>query len=337
MKSPPSTPCRPLGPIGLPETRVTRPGAPVPPPSRPRAGFPTRSKLHSIARVTASLSDTLHGIADSRIERYLDQRVHDLASKLSRQQRAITGDRVHLSAVHKRAPDVVQGGPRSEQEIIPLRDEQGAYLFLIGIKSELQSHQISRGRRRRIQENFAEQADCWSGISRICRKIDSRVNVRIDTQPPGYGSEPHLDFIVTDLDGMLARLCGPDRKIIRLRDKRGIYLFLIEITAITKYLAAPTADPGEFARPDCWSGISEICWNIDSQVLRADRRSRRPGLGGARLRRPLRRFARSDRVAGAAGTRHDLNCVPPYIEIPLLEIEFGVAILRRWQFIPYRC
>src|ERR1700720_2697959 len=44
----------------------------------------------------------------------------------------------------------------------------------------------------------------------------------------------------------LAQLCGPDRKIIRLRDKRGIYLFLIEITAITKYLAAPTADPGEF-------------------------------------------------------------------------------------------
>ena len=42
---------------------------------------------------------------------------------------------------------------------------------------------------------------------------------------------------MTDLDGMLARLCGPDRKIIRLRDKRGIYLFLIEITAITKYLA----------------------------------------------------------------------------------------------------
>jgi hypothetical protein len=107
------------------------------------------------------------------------------------------------------------------------------------------SPNISR-RRRRIQENFAEQADCWSGISRICRKIDSRVNVRIDTQPPGYGSEPHLDFIVTDLDGMLARLCGPDRKIIRLRDNRGIYLFLIEITAITKYLAAPTADPGEF-------------------------------------------------------------------------------------------
>jgi hypothetical protein len=35
------------------------------------------------------------------------------------------------------------------------------------------------------------------------------VNVRIDTQPPGHGSEPHLDFIVTDLDGMLAQLCGP--------------------------------------------------------------------------------------------------------------------------------
>ena len=34
-------------------------------------------------------------------------------------------------------------------------------------------------------------------------------------------------------------------------------------------------------------------------MLRADRRSRRPGLGGARLRRPLRRSARSDRVAGA--------------------------------------
>src|SRR5580704_11645800 len=48
-------------------------------------------------------------------------------------------------------------------------------------------------------------------------------------------------------------------------------------------------------------------------------RSRRLGLGGARLRRPLRRSARSDRVAGAAGTRHDLNCVPRYIEIPYLK------------------
>src|ERR1700732_3512353 len=50
-------------------------------------------------------------------------------------------------------------------------------------------------------------------------------------------------------DACPTRLCGPHRKIIRLKDKRGIYLFLIEITAITaitKYLAAPTADPGEF-------------------------------------------------------------------------------------------
>ena len=30
MKSPPGTLCRPLGPIGLPETRVTRPGGPAP-------------------------------------------------------------------------------------------------------------------------------------------------------------------------------------------------------------------------------------------------------------------------------------------------------------------
>ena len=34
------------------------------------------------------------------------------------------------------------------------------------------------------------------------------MNVRIDTQPPGYGSEPHLDFIVTDLDEVVGRLCG---------------------------------------------------------------------------------------------------------------------------------
>src|ERR1700730_4247609 len=51
--------------------------------------------------------------------------------------------------------------------------------------------------------------DCRSGISRICWKIDSRANVRTDTQPPGHGSEPYLDFVVTDLDGMLAQLCGP--------------------------------------------------------------------------------------------------------------------------------
>src|ERR1700719_2029442 len=162
-------------------------------------------------------------------------------------------------------------------------------------------YQISRGRRRRIQENFAEQADCWSGISKICRKIDSRVNVRIDTQPPGYGSEPHLDFIVdrsrrdacptlrprpenNPVKGQARNLFIPDRNYCHYQISRG-------------------ADGGSRrilrSRPDCWSGISEICWNIDSQVLRADRRSRRPGLGGARLRRPLRRSARSDRVAGA--------------------------------------
>src|SRR5580700_4328424 len=130
-----------------------------------------------------------------------------------------------------------------ERKIIPLRDERGA-LFIRD--RNYGHHQISRGRRARSTRILPSRPDCLSGISKICRKISSRVNVRIDTQPPGYGSEPHLDFIVTDLDGMLARLCGPDRKIIRLRDKRGIYLFLIEITAITKYLAAPTADPGEF-------------------------------------------------------------------------------------------
>src|ERR1700730_9454627 len=62
---------------------------------------------------------------------------------------------------------------------------------------------------RPIQENFAERPDCLNGISRICWKIDSRANVRTDTQPPGHGSEPHLDFVVTDLDGMLAQPCGP--------------------------------------------------------------------------------------------------------------------------------
>src|SRR5580704_13065817 len=174
------------------------------------------------------------------------------------------------------------------------------------------SPNISR-RRRRIQENFAEQAGCWSGISRICRKIDSRVNVRIDTQPPGYGSEPHLDFIVTDLDGMLARLCGPDRKIIRLRDKRGIYLFLIEITAITKYLA--DADGGSRrilrSRPDCGAEFPKYAGISTPRCFVQTGAAVGPGLG-------------------ALVTRHDLNCVPPYIEIPLVEIEFGVAILRRW-------
>jgi hypothetical protein len=56
-------------------------------------------------------------------------------------------------------------------------------------------------------------------------------------------------------EALQTQLCGPDRKIIRLRDKHGIYLFLIEITAITKYLA--DADGGSRrilrSRPDCWS------------------------------------------------------------------------------------
>jgi hypothetical protein len=39
-----------------------------------------------------------------------------------------------------------------------------------------------------------------------------------------------------------------ERKIIPLRDERGAYLFVIEITVITKYLADAEADPGEFCR-----------------------------------------------------------------------------------------
>jgi len=48
-------------------------------------------------------------------------------------------------------------------------------------------------------------------------EIDSRVNVRIDTQPPGNGREPHLDFIVTDLGGMPAQLFGPGAFGVRRR------------------------------------------------------------------------------------------------------------------------
>src|SRR6202040_234155 len=70
-------------------------------------------------------------------------------------------------------------------------------------------HEISRGRRGRSRRILPSRPDCLNGISKICWKIDSRANVRTDTQPPGYGSEPHLDFVVTDLDGMLAQLCGP--------------------------------------------------------------------------------------------------------------------------------
>ena len=70
-------------------------------------------------------------------------------------------------------------------------------------------HEISRGRRGRSRRILPSTPDCLNGISKICWKIDSRANVRTDTQPPGHGSEPHLDFVVTDLDGMLAQLCGP--------------------------------------------------------------------------------------------------------------------------------
>src|ERR1700720_2849132 len=97
-----------------------------------------------------------------------------------------------------------------ERKIIPLRDERGA-LFIRD--RNYGHHEISRGRRGRSRRILPSRPDCLNGISKICWKIDSRANVRTDTQPPGHGSEPHLDFIVTDLDGMLAQLCGPDRKI----------------------------------------------------------------------------------------------------------------------------
>ena len=93
-----------------------------------------------------------------------------------------------------------------ERKIIPLRDERGA-LFIRD--RNYGHHQISRGRRGRSRRILPSRPDCLNGISKICWKIDSRANVRTDTQPPGHGSEPHLDFVVTDLDGMLAQLCGP--------------------------------------------------------------------------------------------------------------------------------
>jgi len=93
-----------------------------------------------------------------------------------------------------------------EGKIIPLRDERGA-LFIRD--RNYGHHEISRGRRGRSRRILPSRPDCLNGISKICRKIDSRANVRTDTQPPGHGSEPHLDFVVTDLDGMLAQLCGP--------------------------------------------------------------------------------------------------------------------------------
>ena len=93
-----------------------------------------------------------------------------------------------------------------ERKIIPLRDERGA-LFIPDRNYD--HHEISRGRRGRSRRILPSRPDCLNGISKICWKIDSRANVRTDTQPPGHGSEPHLDFVVTDLDGMLAQLCGP--------------------------------------------------------------------------------------------------------------------------------
>jgi hypothetical protein len=91
-----------------------------------------------------------------------------------------------------------------ERKIIP--DERGA-LFIHDRNYD--HYEISRGRRGRSRRILPSRPDCLNGISKICWKIDSRANVRTDTQPPGQGSEPHLDFVVTDLDGMLAQLSGP--------------------------------------------------------------------------------------------------------------------------------
>ena len=93
-----------------------------------------------------------------------------------------------------------------EGKIIPLRDERGA-LFIPD--RNYGHYEISRGRRGRSRRILPSRPDCLNGISKTCWKIESRANVRTDTQPPGHGSEPHLDFVVTDLDGMLAQLCGP--------------------------------------------------------------------------------------------------------------------------------
>src|ERR1700737_755804 len=93
-----------------------------------------------------------------------------------------------------------------ERKIIPLRDERGA-LFIPD--RNYGHYEIFRGRRGRSRRILPSRPDCLNGISKICWKIDSRANVRTDTQPPGQGSEPHLDFVVTDLDGMLAQRGGP--------------------------------------------------------------------------------------------------------------------------------
>jgi hypothetical protein len=59
------------------------------------------------------------------------------------------------------------------------------------------------------------------------RRAEQRRYTSGSTPSRRDGSEPHLDFIVTDLDGMLAQLCGPgisrvagrDRDSMRRRDK----------------------------------------------------------------------------------------------------------------------
>ena len=50
------TVCRPLGRMGRPERSATAPDAPARPPSRPRAGLCTRSKLHSSATGAAPVA-----------------------------------------------------------------------------------------------------------------------------------------------------------------------------------------------------------------------------------------------------------------------------------------
>src|SRR5258708_39577607 len=59
--------------------------------------------------------------------------------------------------------------------------------------------------------------------------------------------------------------------------------------SLTKYLADSDGGSKRIlpSKADCWSGISRICWNIDSQVLRADRRS--PSARAWGQRQPPRR------------------------------------------------
>src|ERR1700722_9522193 len=67
-------------------------------------------------------------------------------------------------------------------------------------------HQIPRGRQRRIPENSAARLPERNFQDMLENRLPDE---RPDRHPAaGYGSEPHLDSIVTDLDGMLARLCG---------------------------------------------------------------------------------------------------------------------------------